>query len=136
MDNLQAAILNYRIRRLEQIIEQRRKNAKLYLEGIDSKKIFLPKEKVGQYNSYHTFVIQIKRRDELKKYLYDNGIETAIHYPTPIHLQPAAKFLSYKAGTFPIAELQAKKVLSLPIHQYLKNDEIEKIINLINSFVN
>tara|TARA_Y100000590_G_C15716407_1_gene1012057 strand:- start:1060 stop:2151 length:1092 start_codon:yes stop_codon:yes gene_type:complete len=134
MDNLQAAILNYRIKNLDQIIEKRRLNAKKYFEKLDRKKIFIPDEKKIEFNSYHTFVIQSNNRDNLKKYLKENHIETAIHYPIPIHLQPAAKFLNYKKGDFPMVEKQANEILTLPINQYLSDTEINKIIELINGF--
>ena len=88
---------------------------------------FLPNEKKHQYNSYHTFVIQVDKRDQLKKYLQKNNIMTAIHYPIPIHLQPAAKSLGYKKGSFKQAEAQAKRILTLPINQHLSRTEIKKI---------
>ena len=70
------------------------------------------------------------------KYLFEKGIETFIHYPIPIHLQPAAKKLGYSSGDLPISEMQAKKILSLPIHQYLTNDEILHICETVNNFFN
>ena len=94
----------------------------------------MPEERKNEYNSYHTFVIQVPQRDKLKKYLFQHGIETAIHYPTPIHLQPAAKFLQYQKGDFKVTERQSKEILTLPIHQYMTKQSIVKISNLINSF--
>ena len=93
---------------------------------LDLKNVFFPKEEKYQFNSYHTFVIQVARRNDLKKYLLKNGISTAVHYPIPIHLQPASKFLCYNKGSFPMAEMQAKKILTLPINQFLKIREIYK----------
>ncbi len=134
MDNLQAAILNYRLGRLEEVIKKRRMNAKLYLDGISNKNVFIPEEKTTEFNTYHTFVIQTKYRDELRNYLSKNNIDTAIHYPFPIHLQPASKNLGYKLGDFPVTEKQSKEILTLPVNQYLEKNEIERIINLINDF--
>lgn len=134
MDNLQAAVLNYRLKNLKKIIKQRRKNVELYGKYLDKKYVFFPNEKKNQYNSYHTFVIQVDKRDKLKQFLQKNNIMTAIHYPIPIHLQPAAKFLGYKEGSFQNAENQAKKILTLPIYQYLTHDEIKKISDKINIF--
>jgi dTDP-4-amino-4,6-dideoxygalactose transaminase len=134
MDNLQAAVLNYRLKNLQKIIIQRRKNVELYDKYLDKKYVFLPNEKKHQYNSYHTFVIQVDKRDQLKKYLQKNNIMTAIHYPIPIHLQPAAKSLGYKKGSFKQAEAQAKRILSLPINQHLSRTEIKKISDKINMF--
>ena len=66
-------------------------------------------------------MIQAKKRNKLKKFLYDKGIGTAIHYPVPIHLQRASKELGYKKKEFPVTEKQAKTILTLPINQFLKN---------------
>ena len=134
MDNIQAAILNYRLGKLDSIIQKRRKNAKAYFEGINGDSINLLEEKDFEYNTYHTFVIQTKQRDKLKEYLSINEVETAIHYPIPIHMQPASQHLGYKGGDFPIAEKQAQHIITLPINQSLKEIEIERIINLVNKF--
>ena len=134
MDNLQAAILNYRLGKLDSLNNKRRDNAKRYFEGIDQKKIFIPQEESYEFNTYHTFVIQTSHRDELKEHLLNQGIKTAIHYPVPIHLQPASKTLGYKEGDLPVIEKQAKEILTLPINQYLTNNDIERIISEVNSF--
>ncbi len=136
MDTLQAAILDYRLSRLAKMIEIRRKNAEMYKEMIRSSQVFIPEERDEEFNTYHTFVIQCDRRDELKNVLLENGIETAIHYPVPIHLQPAATTLGYSKGNFPITETQSKRILTLPIHQYLQEDTIIEISNCINTFFN
>ena len=136
MDNLQAAILNYRLKKLPNVISARRKNADLYFKFINQKKVFIPEEKKQELNTYHTFVIQVKRRDQLKKYLKKYNIHTSIHYPIPIHLQPAAKKLGYKKGDFEKVEKQSKKILTLPINQYLKEKEIRFISEKINQFYN
>lgn len=135
MDTLQAAILNFRLdNKMHDIIEKRRHNAQLYLNSLDRERIFILEERQSEYNTYHTFVIQVEERDELKTYLYEAGIETAIHYPTPIHLQPAAKQLGYEYGDFPITEEIAVKILTLPIHQYLTEEQIYYTVNLIEKF--
>ena len=134
MDTLQAAILNHRLGKLKSVIDKRRENADKYFQDLGSLPIQLPPEAKKEYNSYHTFVIQTDQRDELKKYLNDHAIETAIHYPIPIHLQPAARFLGYKRGEFLVVESQANKILTLPISQYLQQSHQEKIIEKIHSF--
>ena len=134
MDNLQASILNYRLDKLDEVTQKRRSNAKAYIDGINNVNIFIPKENFFEHNVYHTFVIQTEYRDELKDHLFENGIETAIHYPIPIHLQPAAKKLGYKSGDFPVTEKQSKEILTLPINQYLQTNELERIISVINQF--
>ena len=135
MDSLQASILNYRIQRLPEIIEKRRKNASLYIQFLNSEFVYHPKERNEEFNTYHTFVIQVDRRDELKNFLKKRGIDTTIHYPIPIHLQTASKYLGYKKGSFPEAESQANKILTLPIHQHLKQKDILRIAKTINEFL-
>jgi len=134
MDNIQAAVLNYRLKNLKKVITNRRRNVELYNRYLDPKNVFIPVEKKYQFNSYHTFVVQVDKRDQLKRYLQSNNITTAIHYPIPIHLQPAAKFLGYKKGSFKSAEKQAKRILTLPVNQYLKKNEIKRISDKINYF--
>ena len=134
MDHLQAAVLNFRLNNLKKVINLRRKNADIYLENLNLEKIYFPIEKKDEFNTYHTFVIQVDDRDKLKKYLKKKGVETAIHYPMPIHLQTASKFLGYKKGSFPETEKQSKHILTLPINQYLKKNEILYICKTINNF--
>jgi dTDP-4-amino-4,6-dideoxygalactose transaminase len=134
MDNIQAAILSYRLQKLNIVIKERRKNYEIYKNYLDRKLIFFPDEQCEQFNTYHTFVVQVPKRDLLKKFLKKKGVETAIHYPVPIHLQPAAKNLGYKYGDFPNCEKQAKTILTLPINQFLKKKEIIYISNQVNKF--
>ena len=134
MDNIQAAILNFRLKKLIDIIKKRRKNFKLYSKFLNKKNVFFPFETKVEFNTYHTFIIQVRNRDKLRDYLKKKGVDTAIHYPIPIHLQKASKFLGYKKGSFPVAEKQSKQILTLPINQYLKEKEIIYICNLIDEF--
>ena len=134
MDSIQAAILNYRLMKLDDVISKRRENAKYYLNSLNDKDIKLPIEKKHEFNTYHTFVIQVDQRDDLKTYLKDNNIMTAIHYPIPIHLQPAASKLDYKKGDFPMAERQSDQILSLPVNQYLTRTDLKTIVKIINDF--
>ena len=134
MDNVQAAILNYRLKKLDLINEKRRKNAQIYFDGLNNIKVQLPLEEQHEFNTYHTFVIQVDDRDKLKDHLLRKGIETAIHYPVPIHLQPAAKNFNYAKGDFPTAEMQSERILTLPINQSLKKDSIDRIVSSINKF--
>ena len=135
MDTLQAGILKYRLSKLDDVINARRANAQLYKKGLDRNHIQFSDGTEDYYDTFHTFVIQVDRRDGLAEYLKSKGIQTAIHYPTPIHLQPAAKSLGYEFGDFPATESQAKRILTLPINQFLKNEEISFIIDEVNHFV-
>ena len=134
MDTLQAAILRYRLGRLPSIIERRRKNVALYRTLLHPA-AFNPPERADEFIAHHTFVIQTDRRDELKAHLAAHGIETAIHYPVPIHLQPAAAHLGYGRGAFPVCERQADRILTLPIHPWLSEDDVAIIAQATNQFL-
>lgn len=134
MDNIQATVLNYKLKSLKKIIKIRRDNAKVYSNNLNTNFVEIPKEDKGYFDTYHTFVVKVNKRDKLKKFLEKNGIATSIHYPTPIHLQPAAKKLGLKIGDFPNTELQSKRILTLPINQYLSKKEIIYISRMVNKF--
>ena len=134
MDTLQATILNFRLKNLNEKIVKRRKIASIYFEKLKNLPILLPTEEKGEYNSYHLFVIQTKKRKELQRFLKMNKIETGIHYPIPIHLQKAAKYLNYKQGSFKNTEIQSKRILSLPINENLNTKEVNFICKKIRYF--
>ena len=134
MDTLQAAVLNFRLGKLPSIIERRRWNAASYFQGLADAPLQLPVEGEKEFNTYHTFVVQLEERDSLKSHLAAKGIGTAIHYPIPIHLQPAAKRYGHGPGSFPETERQASRILSLPIHQNLKHEELAYIVSCIRDF--
>ena len=134
MDALQAAILSFRASRLGAVSERRRENAAQYRSLLDPEHVTVPPEMPWEVNTYHTFVIQCDRRDQLQAYLTNHGVETAIHYPRPIHLQPAAATLGYRSGDFPVTELQARRILSLPVHQYLSSANVAQVAERINRF--
>ncbi|WP_323798062.1 DegT/DnrJ/EryC1/StrS family aminotransferase [Nisaea sp.] len=135
MDQIQAAILHFRLGKMDDLIERRRKNAALYRELLDPSLAFSPPCRDVEFNSFHTFVIQVNRRDDLQAHLSSLGIGTAIHYPVPIHLQPAAAYLGHAAGDFPVTELQSQRIITLPIHQNLTEAEIHRVANAVNSFL-
>lgn len=135
LDTLQAAFLLVKLKHVGKWTEKRRANAKFYQEHLqDVNEIRCPKDKSYEYAVYHTFIIQAQDRDALKEHLAENGIETAIHYPVPIHLQPAASRLGYKKGDFPMAETQAEQILSLPVYPELSKNDLERVVSGIKSF--
>ena len=101
---------------------------------LDDKEVVDVPDRPEEFNTWSRFVIQVDRRDELKKYLRSKGIVTGIHYPTPLHLQPAASQLGYKSGDLPVTEYQATRILSLPVHQYLDEEKIRYVADSINDF--
>ncbi len=134
MDSLQAVILNYRLGRLDEVTAARRRNAARYRELLNSQWVFMPPCRNVEFNTFHTFVIQVDRRDELRDHLTKAGIGTGIHYPVPIHLQPAAEMLGHGHGDFPMCERQAGRILTLPVNQSLNQDDIAYVAERVNDF--
>jgi dTDP-4-amino-4,6-dideoxygalactose transaminase len=136
LDELQAAFLSIKLKRLGEWNEMRRENANLYCQNIPpAGDIILPPKPTGESHPvYHQFVIRTSFRDKLKEHLAKNGIGTAIHYPTPVHLQSAYASLGYTKGSLPMAEKLSETVLSLPIWPGLKREEIELICEKLRVF--
>jgi dTDP-4-amino-4,6-dideoxygalactose transaminase len=134
MDTLQAAILGHRLKGLPAVIERRRANAERYRRKITAPQVQMPVCRDIEFNTFHVFVVQAEGRDGLAEYLQSHGIATAVHYPIPIHLQPVCGPFGCKEGDYPLCEAQAKRILSLPIHQYLSNDDIDYVADRINTF--
>jgi dTDP-4-amino-4,6-dideoxygalactose transaminase len=134
LDTLQAEVLRIRLRHLPSVIERRRRNVAQYRDALAGLPIFIPPCRNIEFNTFHTFVIQTDRRDELQKFLAGKGIETAIHYPVPIHLQPAAAHLGHRRGTFPVTERQAERILTLPVNQFLSASDIGYICAHVREF--
>lgn len=133
LDTIQAAILMVKIRYLDQWITKRRENAAYYISRLEAI-TQVPKEHKGQKSTYNRFVIRTNKRDELYNYLKQQGIETMIHYPIPIHLQKSCQSLGYKRGDFPVCEKQAGMILSLPVYQGLTEEELAYVADKIQSF--
>tara|TARA_Y100001970_G_C14227329_1_gene856484 strand:+ start:687 stop:1805 length:1119 start_codon:yes stop_codon:yes gene_type:complete len=132
LDELQAAILNVKIKYLDIWIEKRKKIASYYDDNLKSSKIETPVLSAKSNHSYHLYVVKISNRNLIKKKLAEKGISTSIHYPLPIHLQEAFSYLGYKKNQFPNSELLSQNSLSLPMYPELTKDEINIICkNLI-----
>lgn len=134
LDTLQAAILRVKLKHLNRWNERRRNHAALYDKLL--KKIGVQTFTIRSFAVpvRHVYAIQVPKRDALANYLKEKGIATGIHYPLPLHLQKAFRYLGYKRGDFPVAEEISKKILSLPIFPELKKAEIEKIVRSIQEF--
>ncbi len=135
LDSIQASIGNIKLKHIDKWNNRHRDIANKYRENLKNL-VMVPSDKDFENPVYHNFIIQFNKRDELQAYLLNNGIDTKIHYPIPIHLQEAAKNLGHKEGDFPIAEKQCKTILSLPIYPELTDDEIELIISTFKSYFN
>lgn len=134
LDTVHAAVLLVKLRHLDKWNRQRRKIAKLYDSLLKDLPISLPPNREGLIGNYHVYVIRSKERDELLEFLKRNGVYCGIHYPIPVHLHKALSNLGYKRGDFPIAERQAKEVLSLPMFPELKEEEIRRVSRLMYQF--
>jgi dTDP-4-amino-4,6-dideoxygalactose transaminase len=135
LDTLQAAILLVKLKYLFGWTERRRSNAAYYQKALGGIPLVqVPVDQPHEMAVYHTFVIQAEGRDKLQQYLRNQGIGTAIHYPIPIHMQNAASTLGYTVGSFPVAEAQAKRILSLPVHSKLKPWQLERVAEAVQSF--
>ena len=134
LDELQAAILNVKLKYLDKWVSQRREHAKLYNELLDGV-VELPYEMKGAKHSYYLYVIRTKKRDQLQEYLKKNGIGTGIHYYPPLHLQPAYRHLGYKEGSFPATEQVSKEILSLPMYPELAEEQINYVAEKVKEFL-
>lgn len=138
LDEIQAAILRIKLKYLEKWIEQRRKNAKLYNEELEgTEKILTPIELPERKHVYHLYVIRVldRKRDMLREFLVNNKIYPGIHYPIPIHLTNAYRYLGYEKGSFPVTEKLSNEILSLPMFPELREEEIVYICEKIKEFV-
>tara|TARA_B100000123_G_scaffold272539_1_gene255770 strand:- start:888 stop:1991 length:1104 start_codon:yes stop_codon:yes gene_type:complete len=135
LDTFQAVVGNWLLPKAKQIANARIKNAKKFDEGFSKiSEIDIPKRPTNFKIVYHLYIIFARNRDKLYAYCKKKGIEAKIHYPIPIYLQKAYKYLKYKKGDFPITDAHAKKIISFPCDQHLKNDQINYIIKTVKDF--
>ncbi|MFH1169938.1 MAG: DegT/DnrJ/EryC1/StrS family aminotransferase [Chloroflexota bacterium] len=134
LDEIQAAVLRVKLKHLDSWNELRRSKAALYGRLLPQPSVSLPNEPAYAQNVYHLYVIRTERRNELRRYLSRRGIGTSVHYPVPVHLQPAYADLKLRAGSFPVTEKCAGEVLSLPMFPELTADEIERVALEIQRF--
>jgi dTDP-4-amino-4,6-dideoxygalactose transaminase len=128
MEAFQGAILRVKLRHLEQWTESRRKLARHYDELLSDSPVQTPEEMSWARHVYHVYTVRSEDRDSLQSSLSVDGIQTATHYPIPVHLQPAYSDLGYRAGDFPHSERAAREVLSLPIYPELSPQGVSKVV--------
>ncbi len=133
-DEIQAAVLSTKLKHLDRWNDKRIKNAALYNGLIENAAVKTPEEMSYGKHVYHIYCIRARKRDELAAFLKKNGIATAIHYPTPIHLQSAYASLRYKRGSFPECEKAATEIMSLPMFAELTDEEISYVADNVNKF--
>lgn len=132
LDELHAAFLRVKLRRLSTDIEERRQAAQAYLEGIQNPLVVLPIWEAHQSHVFHLFVVLCLHRDELQAYLAENGVQTMIHYPISPYRQPA--YSEWSEHRFEVSDRLSERALSLPIGPCMPRREIERVVELVNDF--
>jgi len=127
LDALQAAVLRVKLRRLDDWNASRRRAAQWYAAELAQSGIKTPFVRQGSAHVYHLYVIETDKRDSMQSKLEEAGVETGIHYPLPLHLQPAFHYLGYKRGDLPCCEATAARLLSLPMFPELGRDQVRRI---------
>jgi dTDP-4-amino-4,6-dideoxygalactose transaminase len=136
LDSIQAVVANYKLKnKLDGVTKKRMKNSNLF------DKLFKTNPNVKTVKRFphlkevfHLYHINVNKRDQLQQYLISKSVDAKVHYPIPIHLQTAAKYLKYKKGDFPVAEKLAKTSLSIPVHEFIKEKDIKYVVKLIDKF--
>ncbi|MBI3128316.1 MAG: DegT/DnrJ/EryC1/StrS family aminotransferase [Candidatus Tectomicrobia bacterium] len=135
IDPIQAAVLSAKLPRLKEWNAMRRRAAQWYLEGLAGVgDVVLPEPPRGAEPVWHLFVIRTARREALAKHLAENGVQTGLHYPVPVHLHPAYASLGYARGAFPEAEAACDAILSLPIFPHLTETQAAYVIEQVSAF--
>lgn len=135
LDELQAAVLRVKLKRLDEDNALRRRIAQGYYSGIRNSDLKVPCESPLCRHVYHQFVVRTDKRDEFRRHLEDNGIGSLIHYPVPIHLQPAYRGrVPLSPGGLPETESAAEQVVSLPMFPELEPASVEKVVSVVNGW--
>jgi dTDP-4-amino-4,6-dideoxygalactose transaminase len=135
LDEIQAAILRVKLPLLSAWTARRRQIAQRYRDGLTGLPVGLPAEVQGSLHVYHQFVIRVPDRDGVQKRMGERGVQTAVYYPVPLHLQPMYRDLGYRAGDFPEAERAAREVLCLPIYPELTDVQVDEVVEAVKAAV-
>ena len=133
LDEIQAAFAEIKLKHLDRWNLKNNEIAKKYSEELKDY-VVVPELKAHEFSVFHNFIIRTEKRDNLSEYLENKGIQTRIHYPTPIHLQTVSKNSGYSVGDFPTSEKFSRQILSLPIYPSLSDNEVEFVTSSIKSF--
>jgi dTDP-4-amino-4,6-dideoxygalactose transaminase len=133
MEGIQGAVLAVKLRYIEQWTEARRTRAVLYERKLMGSAARTPKARANVRHVYHVYAVRLAQRDAWRARLHEMGIQTGVHYPIPVHLQPAYRNLGYRAGDFPVAEAIAREILSLPMFPEMTDTQIEEVSNLLRA---
>lgn len=134
METMQAVVIKHFMKVLPEVLEKRRKLARLYDEGLATiKGVRVPARSQLVGHTYHLFQIQAERRDALQTFLRQHEVETKVHYPKPLYLQPAFRQFGEMGGC-PVTEMQSRYILSLPCHEYMEMPEVEFVVGRVREF--
>jgi dTDP-3-amino-2,3,6-trideoxy-4-keto-D-glucose/dTDP-3-amino-3,4,6-trideoxy-alpha-D-glucose/dTDP-2,6-dideoxy-D-kanosamine transaminase len=135
LQTVQAVVANHLLDRVNAWVDRRIEIAAQLDKGLgDLAPIRLPPRPVNRRNAFQLYMIRVERRADLLRYLAGEGVDAKVHYPIPLHLQPAARDLGYRKGDFPMAEAQATDIVTLPGHQFLTSEEVDFMIDRVRRF--
>lgn len=134
LDEIQAGLLRVKLSHLEELTKEREKIASRYLSEINNDLIQLPIIDKDSTHVWHLFVVKVENRAKFVEYLSSKGIGTSVHYPIPPHLSEAYSYLGYTIGAYPITEEYSEKILSLPLYNGMKKEELDYVIEVINKY--
>lgn len=134
LDEIQAGLLRVRLSHVDEILTERNSIADYYKTHLDLDKYHIPATVDNSTHVWHQFVVLTENRDELMQYLKENHIGTIVHYPIPPHLSQAYEYLHWKKGDFPKTEWAADHVLSLPMFNGITEEELEKVVTVMNEY--
>lgn len=135
LDTIQAVVARHLLLKIDHITKSRVANADWFDAALQEiPQVIVPKRNRDIYQVFHIYSICCESRDELQKFLIDHDVDAKIHYPMPMHLQPAADFLGHRRGDFPVTERIADMTLSLPVHEFITRAQQEYVVNLIKQF--
>ncbi len=133
---IQAVVASRLLDQIEDVTEARIRNARSLDEGLEdlSEFVRVPRRPAGYREVYQLYLVSVARRGEFMAFLEEREIEAKIHYPIPLHLQPAAASLGYRRGDFPVCEQQAEEIITLPAHQHITQDQLDYLLDAIHQF--
>lgn len=134
LDTVQAAVLRVKLKYINEWNQARNRHAAYYSDRLRDTEYGLPHLGEGSESVWHLYVLRTARRDELVQYLAERNISAGIHYPIPIHLQPAYKELNYVKGSFPVSEECAPQIISLPMYAELTTAQMDHVVDALKSF--
>lgn len=133
LDEIQAAILRVKLRRLDAWNRRRWQHAHAYAAALAGTRVTTPVERRDSSHVYHLYSVRVPERDRVRSELHAAGIRAGIHYPIPVHLQPAYSNLGHRPGDFPVAEQAADEVLSLPVYPELTSNAMERVVRTLRA---